>query len=1673
MSEQRSFLVKLVRDITAGILRTTHPDPPDTVDPARGFRELGLDSLGAVELHDRLAEAVGADLPMTLAFDHPTPQAVADFLHAHLYGDTAGRDEVRAATASATASDDPLAIIGIGCRYPGGVTTPDELWRFVAEGRESVTGFPTNRGWDLERLFDDNPETPNTSYLRQAHFLHDADAFDPAFFGINPREALAMDPQQRIVLETAWEALEHAGIDPATLRGSGTGVFIGAEPQDYGPRLDKAPADVEGYLVTGNATSVVSGRVAYTFGFEGPTFTVDTACSASLVALHLACRSLRAGETDLALAGGVTVMSTPGTFTAFSRQRVMSRDGRCKAFAASADGAAFSEGAGILAVERLSDALRHGHPVLAVIRGSAINQDGASSGLTAPNGPSQERVIRQALANAGITPDQVDAVEAHGTGTKLGDPIEAHALLATYGRDRNGRGPLRLGSVKSNLGHTQAAAGVAGVIKMVMAMRHSMLPRTLHVDEPSPYVDWSSGGVELLLNDTPWPANGLPRRAGVSSFGVSGTNAHVVIEEPPATGPGLASPPGSVPGDGLEAATVHEAAGGRDASVLHGDGTPDVLPFAVSGRSEAALRAQAAALADHLSERLAGQPAVALPDVARSLLTTRTPWEHRAVVIAGGGDPDALTSALTALADGEPAPNLVLGTTHGSAEARAQAVFIFPGQGSQWPGMAAELLRTSPVFAASMAEVAAEIDRHVDWHVLEALHDPAALDRLEVVQPVLFAVMVSLAALWESMGVRPSAVVGHSQGEVAAAYVAGGLSLEDAVRVIVLRSRLFAETLVGKGAIAAIALPASDLERRLTQWDGRLSVGARNGPSHSTVVGDEAALAELVAQCEAEGIRARHLASTVASHSEQVDPLHDRLLDLLAPIRPRTGHVPFYSTVTGDALDTAELTPEYWFGNARRPVAFHDVVTALLRDGRGAFIECSAHPVLVMSVRDTIEAAGADAYATGTLRRDEGGPARFLTSAAEAYANGVPADLTTAVGGVASPTRVELPTYAFQRRRFWLDASAGGEDVTAAGLSAAGHPLLGAAVVLAESGGIVLTGRLALHTQAWLADHAASGTVLLPGTAFVELAIAAGDHVGCGHLAELTLEAPLPLPERGAVQVQIAVGPETDGARTITVHSRIGEGPWTRHASGLLTPHGAPADADSVSINSSGIGLTAWPPPGAVPVPVDGLYERLAAAGYGYGPTFQGVKAAWLRDGEVFAEVALPEGAGADRYGLHPALLDAALHADALLGQDEQGVTLPFAWTDVTLHATGAAAARVRLRRTGRDTIQLVAADPAGAPLIAVESLVSRPTSASALALARHDSLYRVEWSALPDLPAPAGRPAAALGTGADTLVRYGLAAHAYTGLTDLIAADQLPGTVFVTLRDPATDNHPSTAALPPEPPAGHSVEGAAESPAPSTVAYPGGNVARLGGEVAEEALALVQAWLAEERLADTRLVIVTRGAVPAGTDGDVPDLAAAPVWGLIRSAQSEHPGRFALLDLDPDGSGVPAQAVLAALAGGEPQLAVRPAPDPTAATGTLRAPRLARAATTPTLIPPTGDWRLDAPAKGSLSALSLVPVQSRPLEEGEVRVAVRAAGLNFRDLVVALGMVPERGTPMGGEGAGVVSEVGPGVAGLAVGDRVLGLMDGAFGPSGVTDQRLLAPIPEGWSFAEAAAVPV
>jgi acyl transferase domain-containing protein len=889
---------------------------------------------------------------------------------------------------------EPMAIVGMACRYPGGIASPEDLWEVVAAGRDVISGFPGDRGWPLDRLFDPDPDRPGTTYVKEGGFLHDVADFDAPFFGVSPREALAMDPQQRLLLETAWEALERAGIDPMSLRGSRTGVFVGSSIQDYAMVAAQAADDLEGYLLTGNASSVLSGRISYTLGLEGPALSVDTACSSSLVSLHLACQSLARGECSLALTGGASVMSTPAGFVEMSRQRGMAPDGRVKAFAESADGTAWSEGAGVLVVERLSDARRNGHRVLAVVRGSAINQDGASNGLTAPNGPSQESVIRAALANAGLAAADIDAVEAHGTGTALGDPIEAGALLATYGRNRPADRPLWLGSLKSNLGHSGAAAGVGGVIKMVMALRGDHLPRTLHVDAPTSKADFSSGAVALLTEPQPWPETGRPRRAGVSAFGISGTNAHVLLEQADE----FTAPEAAQDGAAAEAAYTARPAGGTGP-----------VPLALSGRTPEALRAQAERL---LPLVRSGTP---LPDLATALLRSRTPFEHRAVVVAA--DPDTTAEGLRALAEGQPHDAVVTA----AAAPVDRVVFVFPGQGSQWSGMAVELLDSAPVFAAHMAECDKAAREFVDWSVVDVLRGaPGApsLERVEILQPTLFAVMVSLAELWRSYGLTPAAVVGSSQGEIAAACAAGALTLHDAMKIVVLRSRLFAEELAGNGAVVSIAASEQHVRDRLAAQGDDLEIGGVNGPNAVTVVGSMEALERFVADATADGLPARLLASTIASHSVQVEPLRERLLEMFADVRPTATGTLFCSSVTGALTDPTTLDARYWYENIRRPVAFDPAVRTLLDAGLRFFVEATPHPVLVTAVQDIAEETGTDAVVVGSLRRDEGGPDRFLRSVSQAHAHGAPVDLGTALSGRGTAW-VDLPTYPFQRQRYW------------------------------------------------------------------------------------------------------------------------------------------------------------------------------------------------------------------------------------------------------------------------------------------------------------------------------------------------------------------------------------------------------------------------------------------------------------------------------------------------------------------------------------------------------------------------------------------------------------------------------------------------------------------------------
>ncbi|MET8850309.1 type I polyketide synthase, partial [Amycolatopsis sp. NPDC004625] len=1235
-------LLQLVRDQAAAVLG--HPSAA-AVAPDRAFQEIGFDSLTAIEFRDALRAETGLALPATLVYDWPTPVALAGHLRAGVLG-----DDVEHVATTVAAADEPIAIVAMSCRYAGGVASPEDLWRLVSEGADAVSGFPADRGWDLENLYDADPARLGSVTVTEGAFLGSAGGFDAGFFGISPREALAMDPQQRLLLELAWEAFERAGLDPATVRGSRTGVFAGTNSHDYTTLLLNSADVLEGHLATGNAASVASGRLAYTFGLEGPAVSVDTACSSSLVALHLAVQSLRLGECSMALAGGVTVMATPGTFVEFSRQRGLAPDGRCKAFAEAADGTAWGEGAGLLLLERLSDAERHGHRVLAVVRGSAVNQDGASNGLTAPNGPAQQRVIRAALADAGLSTSDVDAVEAHGTGTTLGDPIEAQALLATYGQERET--PLWLGSVKSNIGHTQAAAGVAGVIKMVMAMRHGVLPRTLHVDAPSSHVDWSAGAVELLTESRGWTAD-RPLRAAVSSFGMSGTNAHTVLEAVPA----VAIEPSTAPGP---------------------------VPWVLSARSADALRGQAQALLEHTGGSAA--------DIGFSLVATRASLPHRAVVV---GD---LSAGVTALAEDAPAANVVTGV----AGDPGKVALVFPGQGAQWPGMALELAESSPVFAARLDECATALGSFVDWSLRDVLADADALSRVDVVQPALFAVMVSLAELWRSFGVVPDAVVGHSQGEIAAAVVSGALSLEDGARVVALRSRAIL-ALAGRGGMVSVAASLATVEGRLT---GGLSIAAVNGPSAVVVSGESDALDELVKSCEADGIRAKRVPVDYASHSVQVEQLRDELLDVLAPITPRRSEIAFISTVTGEWNESVDA--EYWYTNLRSTVRLDTAIERLKSDGFGTFVEASPHPVLTMAL-------GEDVVALGSLRRDDGGLTRFHTALAEAHVNGVRVDWTPAFPDAHA---VDLPTYAFQRKQYWPRPATRTGDAAGLGLGAVDHPLLGAATTLADDGRLVLTGRLARQTHPWLADHDILGTALLPGTAFAELAVHAGDHTGCGTVEELTLGAPLAVPATGGVQLQVVVDePGDDGRRGVTVNARPDRpgARWTRHAQGVLAP-GTPEPAATPA---------EWPPAGAEPLDVDAHYAALADAGYHYGPAFRGLRAAWRGDGEVFAEVALP---ATDAFAVHPALLDAALHALGLGGffPDDGRARLPFAFTDVAVFATGATALRVRLAAAGPNAVSVAATDPAGNPVASIGSLAFQATSSTVDDVP--DALFRTEW---------------------------------------------------------------------------------------------------------------------------------------------------------------------------------------------------------------------------------------------------------------------------------------------------------------------------------------------------------
>jgi acyl transferase domain-containing protein/acyl-CoA synthetase (AMP-forming)/AMP-acid ligase II/acyl carrier protein len=1460
---RRTALLQIVCDEIGAILGAEVP----AHHARRSFADLGVSSAGALQATHRLTVRTGLALPNSLLFDLPTADEVARDLEARLRDLDSRIEQDHSVPALAgtraprpSTVDDPIAFVSVSCRFPGGIGSADDLWRVVGSDQDALTAFPANRGWDLDRLYDPDPDAPGRTYARTGGFLDAVADFDAGLFGISPREALAMDPQQRLLLELSWEALERAGIAPDSLRGSDTAVFVGQMHGDYGS--DLTSAETTGYLAVGSTASMASGRLSYTYGIRGPSVTLDTACSSSLVALHWAARSLRAGDCALALVGGATVISTPGSFIAFSSQRLLSRDGRCRSFADGADGTVWSEGASVVVLERLSDARRHGHPVLGLLRGSAVNSDGASNGPTAPSGAAQRELIRSALADAGLTAADVDLVDGHGTATVLGDPIEAGALIAEYGSERPSGRPLWLGSVKSHLGHTQAAAGLAGVIKVLEALRHRQMPASLYAQEPTSQVDWSAGTVALLSESRPWEDPGRPRRAAVSAFGLSGTNAHVILEEAeqfpaPTLAPTLTTTlTPKQPTDGLD---------------------PLRPPLLLSGASLTALRAQAAQLAALWEAR----PELRATDLGRSLVTSRAALHFRASVPPGS--PQEQISALRAFERDGAAP----GVLTGSPGVRPPTLAVlFSGQGSERARMGRGLARRYPVFQDALDGVCRLLDEELEEPLQPVMFaDPetpraALLHRTDYTQAALFAFEVALFRQLEAWGVSAHVLVGHSIGEITAAHVSGALDLADACTLVAERGRLMARLPESGRMVALDATPDEALEV-LADHKGRASLAAVNGPRSVVVSGEAPAFREIEAVFAARGRRTVRLAVDRAFHSPLIDPMLEPLRAAVADLSFHQPGIPIVSALTGEPLAFDDLAdPDYWVRQARETVRFADAAGRARDLGATGYLEIGPSPALIGHVREQHSATLADpAFAAARTgdREDE----NLLAALAALHVVGIGVDWNAVYEG-SDAERIDLPTYPFQRERYWLEVP---RRTVAASVfdDPDGHPLLGTALADPGSQRIVYAGLISARHPGWLADHRVGETALMPAAAFAEMAARIAADCGVQRVSELLVMAPLELPQDAAVRLQTVVSePDDLGRRSFTVYSRPTSGAdhaWRKHATGRVEPESSSSAADVDDVP--------WPPENATPVQIEQAYQNAAERGLRYGPAFRRVSAAWDRRPELFAEVELDlvQAQGASRYRVHPVLLDAALHSGALVEAGE--LAIPYALHDFTVRTPGATRLRVHLTETSDLTSAVSAFDESGRVAFRISSLARRRVpSAGAGSAASDRGLLRVEW-----------RPADSVRAGGPLRVAVPPEDDAL-GLAGSLPADDI---------DDGSGAAVTVVSLP-DPPG--------EADAIQTTR-----------SLTEYTLRTLQSWLdGSAQTGGSRLAIVLPRGELAGAH---PALAA--VAGLVRSAQGEYPGRIALVELDRSAASLARLAD--ALASTEPHLDMRD--------GELLAPRL------------------------------------------------------------------------------------------------------------------------------------
>ena len=1576
----------------------------DRIGVNQNFFEIGGNSLRVVRVQTQLEKLLGRPVSAPKLFEHFTVKALA----AHLSG-AATTNRIPIPTRR-RADDEPIAIVGMACRLPGEVSTPEEFWELLEAGVDGIVEVPGDR-WDAAAIYDPDPEARGKSISSRGGFVSPIDLFDAPFFGISPREARAMDPLQRLMLETTWEAFERAGYTMEDLRGSQTGAFVGvgksAGYREYGITTGGSIADLDGYVGPGSAGATASGRLSHVFGLEGPTMTVDTACSSSLVTTHLAANALRNGECDLAVSGGATLMLTSNMHVEFSRLRGMSPDGLCRSFSADNDGTGWSEGVAVVILKRLSDAQRDGDPVLAVLRGTAVNHDGHAASLTTPSGPAQQHVIRAALGASGLEPGDIDYLEAHGTGTRLGDPIEGTALGEVFGGSHPAE-PLWVGSVKSNLGHTQAAAGLAGVMKIVLGMQHNLIPRTLHVSEPTPAVDWAGANMALVREPQPWPAKDRPRRGGVSSFGIGGTNAHIVVEEAPARRPAERDEPAAP--------------------------LPPTLPFLVSGFTDTALREQAEALHRHLGMNIQDR----LVDVAYSLATTRSQLRKRLVLLAR--DKSDLLDQLGSYArSGEVPPG---GVRSGDRTEDPRLALLFTGQGSQWPGMGKDVYAAYPVFRAAMDEIAAhftELDRpllEVMWADPDSA-DAALLHRTDFTQPALFTLEVALWRLWHSWGVRPELMIGHSIGELAAAHVAGVFDLADACRLVAARGRLMQELPPSSGAMASVEADGAEAEAAVRELGlaGQVDLAGLNTPTQTVVSGDADAVRALVAHFAEQGRRVKELTVSHAFHSHQMDGMLARFGAVAETVAFHPPTIALVSSLTGELAGPGELErAEYWVRQVRHAVRFSDGIATLHREGVNAFLELGPAPVL--------SGMGASCLAEETglawvpsLDPGKDGSSVVQRALAELHVRDVPIDWSgwfAPFGGAM----VALPTYAFQRERFWFDPVT--PRSVGAGLDDTAHPLLGGAVRIAGTEMSVFTTVVASDEPAWLQDHQIMGTVLMPGTAFLEVMRAAGDAAEPGdwEVADVDFLFPMVFTRGTPLRLQATVGPESDGGRPVQVYSapdRV-DGEWQLHAEGRIVP----AQAEP------GVRAT-LPPPGAEPLDVSALYSDLDAVGYEFGPAFQGIREAWQVDGEVWARAALPEehAPTAGDYVLHPALLDSAmqtfLFSMRLRNADPNDVLVPYEAQRMAMRRRGLAEIWVRVAEfelgDGEFRASLEFFGPDGENIGRLHQMHTRRVDRAVLrrlAAAGVDRFqFEVNWRPVDTDKVEIGgswgllSPAGEVGWAREVKTALGRAGVQAFKVRDLEEAEDLDG--VICLWDAAADD------------------------------------AQRAPELSAKALA--QLHEAAESGFRPPLVWLTRNAVGTHADDLASGLGAAPLWGLMRTARSEHPDlSLRLLDLGDQESDLQGLAAALMLAE-EPECALRG--------GQALVPHLLRAGASGELtLPAEGRWQLEIAAKGRLDQpLTVRRIAPKPLAAGSIRAEVRATGVNFLDVLNALGMVE---LPVFGmEFAGVVTEIGSGVKDLKVGDAVLGLGQGSFASEVSTDARWVVRIPDNLSFEEAATIPM